>query len=48
MIQGYSGTRMKKSALTAKTLLPAQSEENSSQFIIMFSYKVCGVCSKIG
>jgi len=48
MIQGYSGPRVKKSALTAKTLLPAHSAENSLQFIIIFSYKVCGVCSKIG
>jgi len=47
MIQGYSGPRVKKSALTAKTLLPSYSAENSLQFIIMFSYKVCGVCSKI-
>jgi hypothetical protein len=48
MIQGYSDPRVKKSTLAAKTLLPAHSEETSLQFIIMFSYKVCGVCSKIG
>jgi hypothetical protein len=43
MVQGYSGSRVKKSALTAKILLFVLSEENSLQFIIMFSYKLCGV-----